>query len=141
MPNDSERALAIFVDFDNIAQGFRRTDRFDIQRVLKRMVEKGKIVASSCPIKDDDNDPPCWRAKREYESIVDEVEGTFYCTGEYPKADAVEPLEFTIGDSGFDAKSQPKAAASNSLLRTAVASSGLSFPNKPVIPNKPAGFA
>lgn len=45
MPNDSERALAIFVDFDNIAQGFRRTDRFDIQRVLKRMVEKGKIVA------------------------------------------------------------------------------------------------
>lgn len=45
MPNESERALAIFVDFDNIAQGFRRTDRFDIQRVLKRMVEKGKIVA------------------------------------------------------------------------------------------------
>lgn len=45
MPTDSERALAIFVDFDNIAQGFRRTDRFDIQRVLKRMVEKGKIVA------------------------------------------------------------------------------------------------
>ncbi|MBL8823100.1 MAG: NYN domain-containing protein [Planctomycetia bacterium] len=45
MPNESERALAIFVDFDNIAQGFRRTDRFDIQRVLKRMVEKGKIVS------------------------------------------------------------------------------------------------
>jgi uncharacterized protein (TIGR00288 family) len=45
MPTDSERSLAIFVDFDNIAQGFRRTDRFDIQRVLKRMVEKGKIVA------------------------------------------------------------------------------------------------
>lgn len=108
---------------------------------LSQILDKGKIVASSCPIKDDDNDPPCWRAKREYESIVDEVEGTFYCTGEYPKADAVEPLEFTIGDSGFDVKPQPKAAASNSLLRTAVASSGLSFPNKPVIPNKPAGFA
>src|SRR5690349_11834806 len=45
MQTDSERALAIFVDFDNIAQGFRRSDRFDIQRVLKRMVEKGKIVA------------------------------------------------------------------------------------------------
>jgi uncharacterized protein (TIGR00288 family) len=45
MQADSERALAIFVDFDNIAQGFRRSDRFDIQRVLKRMVEKGKIVA------------------------------------------------------------------------------------------------
>ena len=34
-----------------------------------------------------------------------------------------------------------ESATSNSLLRTAVASSGLSFPNKPVIPNKPAGFA
>jgi uncharacterized protein (TIGR00288 family) len=45
MQTDAERALAIFVDFDNIAQGFRRSDRFDIQRVLKRMVEKGKIVA------------------------------------------------------------------------------------------------
>jgi uncharacterized protein (TIGR00288 family) len=45
MPTDLERSLAIFVDFDNIAQGFRRNDRFDIQRVLKRIVEKGKIVA------------------------------------------------------------------------------------------------
>jgi len=45
MPTDLERSLAIFVDFDNIAQGFRRTDRFDIQRVLKRIVEKGKVVA------------------------------------------------------------------------------------------------
>ncbi len=44
MPSESERFLVIFVDFDNIAQGFRRNERFDIQRVLKRMVEKGKIV-------------------------------------------------------------------------------------------------
>jgi uncharacterized protein (TIGR00288 family) len=43
---DSERSLALFVDFENLALGFQgRRERFDIQRVLRRMVEKGKIVA------------------------------------------------------------------------------------------------
>ena len=34
-----------------------------------------------------------------------------------------------------------EGATPNSLLRTAVASVPLSFPNKPVVPNKPVGFA
>src|SRR5712692_5971017 len=43
---DSERALAVFIDFENLALGFQgRRDRFDIGRVLERLVEKGKIVA------------------------------------------------------------------------------------------------
>src|SRR5438445_528124 len=43
---DSERSLAIFVDFENLALGFQgRRDRFEIARVLERLVEKGKIVA------------------------------------------------------------------------------------------------
>src|SRR5262245_46233170 len=43
---DGERALAIFIDFENLALGFHgRRDRFDIDRVLERLVEKGKIVA------------------------------------------------------------------------------------------------
>lgn len=42
----SEHSLAIFIDFENLALGFQgRRDRFDIHRVLTRMVEKGKIVA------------------------------------------------------------------------------------------------
>jgi uncharacterized protein (TIGR00288 family) len=45
MPN-GERALAIFIDFENLALGFHgRRERFDIERVLERLVEKGKIVA------------------------------------------------------------------------------------------------
>src|SRR5438067_4148051 len=40
------RALAVFIDFENLALGFQgRRDRFDIERVLERLVEKGKIVA------------------------------------------------------------------------------------------------
>jgi uncharacterized protein (TIGR00288 family) len=43
---DGERSLAIFVDFENLALGFQgRRERFEIARILERMVEKGKIVA------------------------------------------------------------------------------------------------
>jgi uncharacterized protein (TIGR00288 family) len=43
---DGERSLAVFIDFENLALGFQgRRDRFDIGRVLERLVEKGKIVA------------------------------------------------------------------------------------------------
>lgn len=43
---DGERSLAVFIDFENLALGFQgRRDRFDIIRVLERLVEKGKIVA------------------------------------------------------------------------------------------------
>lgn len=43
---DSERALAVFVDFENLALGFQgQRGKFDIHLVLKRLVEKGKILA------------------------------------------------------------------------------------------------
>jgi uncharacterized protein (TIGR00288 family) len=43
---DSARALAVFIDFENIGLSFNgRRDRFSIDRVLARLVEKGKIVA------------------------------------------------------------------------------------------------
>src|SRR5438477_12257765 len=43
---DGDRSLAVFIDFENLALGFQgRRDRFDIARVLERIVEKGKIVA------------------------------------------------------------------------------------------------
>jgi uncharacterized protein (TIGR00288 family) len=44
--SEIERSLAIFIDFENLALGFQgRRDRFEIHRVLERLVEKGKIVA------------------------------------------------------------------------------------------------
>jgi uncharacterized protein (TIGR00288 family) len=41
-----ERNLAVFIDLENLAQGFsnQRKTRFDIQKVLERLVEKGKII-------------------------------------------------------------------------------------------------
>ena len=44
-PTDGEQALAVFIDFENLAHGFQgRRDRFQIDKVLERLVEKGKIV-------------------------------------------------------------------------------------------------
>src|SRR5256712_1024977 len=43
---NGEHSLAVFIDFENLALGFQgRRDRFDIERGLERIVEKGKIVA------------------------------------------------------------------------------------------------
>lgn len=55
-----------------------------------------KIIASSKPISDDDSDPPCTRAKREYESILEPVYGKFLCTGETPFAWAPAPIDIDI---------------------------------------------
>ncbi len=44
---DSERTLAVFVDFENLALGFQKgqaAHRFDVEKVLERLVEKGKIL-------------------------------------------------------------------------------------------------
>ena len=42
-----ERQLAVFVDFENLALGFEHGQtkkRFDIDLVLKRLLEKGKVL-------------------------------------------------------------------------------------------------
>src|SRR5450631_4399070 len=42
---ENDSSLAVFIDFENLALGFQnRRDRFDIGRVLERLVEKGKVV-------------------------------------------------------------------------------------------------
>ncbi|MFO0908664.1 MAG: NYN domain-containing protein [Isosphaeraceae bacterium] len=44
--NERERSLAMFVDLENLAMGFQhsRKTRFEIQKVLERLVEKGKLI-------------------------------------------------------------------------------------------------
>jgi hypothetical protein len=69
------------------------------------------IVASSNPVKDDGNDPPCIRAKREYVAISKAANGTFICVGERPSEKNPETLEFEVGQYGPRVKSKPMKAA------------------------------
>lgn len=73
------------------------------------------IVASSRPIADDDNDPPCIRAKREYLSIIKGLAGEFRCVAD---GAGDEPLEFDIGRAGV----KPKRA---SLIAAGVYATGV----------------
>ena len=76
------------------------------------------MVASSKAIDDDDNDPPCIRAKREYVAILGKAEGRFYCTGEYRSRRDPEPLEFTLSRHGpFLSVASAAAAAMGSSQR------------------------
>lgn len=50
------------------------------------------IVSSSAKIVDDENDPPCIRAKDEYKAILRPGDGAFLCTGD-DKAGEVTELE------------------------------------------------
>lgn len=45
MKEEQSQTLAVFIDFENLAIGIKdRHERFDIQRVLARLLEKGNIV-------------------------------------------------------------------------------------------------
>lgn len=74
----------------------------DARSALSQARSGAIIVASSGEIKDDDCDPPCIGAKREYQKIVNQaaVRGEFLCTDEYPNTKNPEPLEFTITADG-----------------------------------------
>lgn len=50
------------------------------------------IVSSSKAIADDDSDPPCVRAKREYKEIIAGCDGSFKCTGESPSKTNPMPI-------------------------------------------------
>lgn len=68
---------------------------------LSQIRDGGRIVSSSRPIKNDDCDPPCHAAKKEYESITKGAKGEFLCTGEIPTESSPAPLEFTVSDQAL----------------------------------------
>jgi hypothetical protein len=72
----------------------------DARSALSQARTAAAVVSSSKPIKDDDVDPPCIRAKREYEDIVGDVGGTFHCTDEHPTEAEPDVMIFEIGKDG-----------------------------------------
>ena len=83
----------------------------DAQNALSQARDGATIIASSKPIKDDDSDPPCIRAKREYVAIADGVNGTFKCVGEHPSEKSPDVMEFEIGKDGPRLKTKLMKAA------------------------------
>jgi len=88
----------------------------DARSALSQARDDAFIVSSSKPVLNDDNDPPCIRAKREYLDILGSG-GIFKCTGEEPTRRKPEPLEFKGASSGF--KLAVAAAATVSVASAA----------------------
>jgi len=88
----------------------------DAKSALSQSRDGAFIVSSSKPIKNDKSDPPCWGAKMEYLSILESVDGEFFCTGEHPNEEAPEPLTFKISKEG----PQPPSKKSASITGAAV---------------------
>lgn len=82
---------------------------------LKSRKRKGAIaIASSKPIKDDDDNPPHYIAKQKYEEIFGAK--NFICTGEHPSETEPEPVYFTMTKNGpvkddYASKSQVVSSA------------------------------
>lgn len=68
----------------------------DARDALAQTRDGAVVIASSKVVEDDDSDPPCIRAKREYVAIVDGQPDRVFCVGDSPN----EVLEFDIGSLG-----------------------------------------
>ena len=75
----------------------------DARQALSQTKKGAAIVASSKPIKKDDDNPPHERAKREYIDILGGDHDGFYCTDEYWNENN-QALEFEIKASGITRK-------------------------------------
>jgi uncharacterized protein (TIGR00288 family) len=64
--NGHESSIAVFIDFENFALGFERSrKRFEIQKVLERLLEKGKIIVKRAYAD--------WTRYREYKQALHEA--------------------------------------------------------------------
>lgn len=83
----------------------------DARAALAQTRDGAVVIASSKPVSDDDSDPPCIRAKREYITIVDGKPDRFFCVEDTPD----ELLEFEIGSLGPEKKRRGLTSAAASI--------------------------
>ena len=90
---------------------------YDARSALSQTNSKAILIASSNPIKNDKNDPPCWGAKQEYEDIGKNVGGSFLCTGTNDQ----QPIEIRLTSEGpqMSAKRAPNVTLGAGLASAA----------------------
>jgi hypothetical protein len=99
----------------------------DARDALSQARNNATLISSSKPITDDDSDPPCVRAKREYEDIADDASGDFVCTTEFIESEDAEVLEIT-----FDGKTIKKAGGGGSFTPSSFSPKGSNPPKAKV---------
>ncbi|MEC9358633.1 MAG: metallohydrolase [Pseudomonadota bacterium] len=82
----------------------------DAKSALSQILNYGRVIASSKKILNDEDDPPSFRAKQEYETIAKAQRGRFYQTSDYKG----EPFELEITEAGPSPKKVSGGSASKS---------------------------
>lgn len=83
----------------------------DALNALDEALNNAIIVASCNQIKNDDNNPPAYKAKKEYEKIADRVKGSFKCVDDH-KNSKQENVPLTIVIDGPTSKVKSAASLS-----------------------------
>lgn len=91
----------------------------DARKALGQARRGAMIVASSKRILDDEMDPPCIRAKREYLNILKPVGGIFMCTGEHPSHWDLAPLELQVSHGSVRVQKKGGGSAAVAALAAA----------------------
>jgi hypothetical protein len=119
----------------------------DAKKALGQALDGAYIIASSKEILDEDVDPPCIGAKREYEKILAPVEGKFVTTTTHEDEDGPTPMEFEVlatgpvlQDPGSTLGIDLVTAAATNPLSAAVLKSA-NDRSKTVLPREQRGFA
>jgi hypothetical protein len=90
----------------------------DARGALSQTRPGAMVLSSSKAILDDDNDPPCIRAKREYEDIASKAKGEFVCLADM-KGDGPYKIDITAGGA------KPKATKKMATVYAAPLATGL----------------
>jgi len=72
------------------------------------------MISKSKPIKDDDKNPPCYKAQQYYKSIIEKKNGKFIVTMEHPNENSPKP--FTIHITKYKAEPQLKSESGPSII-------------------------
>ena len=114
----------------------------EVAWLLEKCGQPGGILLSSSrriPLDDADAQPPHRQAANYYKKIARQIGGQFQVTMENSPPGNPQPSVVSIGPGGLNFAS---GANGQTLLRAATpASAAFTFPNRPVAPTKPSGFA
>ncbi|OUS23375.1 hypothetical protein A9Q98_14910 [Thalassotalea sp. 42_200_T64] len=96
----------------------------DAVEALGKANDKAFIVSSSEAIKNDDKNPPAFKAKQEYVKILNDVSGSFNCVADHKKNKKNVPLEIEISSNGIKTKAIASLASSSNATQSAVNRNG-----------------
>ena len=94
----------------------------DAKSALSKTEDNAYAIATCKPIKNDDDTPPSYQAKKEYIDIVGS--DNFICTAEHPEEDNISPIIFNL-TAGGPQKQTPRTKPRTSKVATAAAGTAL----------------